>query len=91
MTTYIFSDVSYGETKFQPVTIEQAQKVKKKDWVNGNPDPGLRNTQKCGGVKPDNGIPTHPHFYNFISNGNTNLYEQLKKPVDSFPCKKMTH
>jgi hypothetical protein len=29
MTTYIFSDVSYGETKFQPVTIEQAQKVKK--------------------------------------------------------------
>jgi hypothetical protein len=27
----------------------------------GNPDLGMVQTQKCGGVKPVNGIPTLPH------------------------------
>jgi len=29
----------------------------------GNPDPGLWQAQKCGAIKPVNGIPTHQLIY----------------------------
>jgi hypothetical protein len=29
-------------------------------YTSGNPGPGFRQAQKCGGVKPVNGLPTLP-------------------------------
>jgi hypothetical protein len=33
----------------------------------GNPDPGLEQEQKWGGVKPVNGIPTHSWIFYSVS------------------------
>jgi hypothetical protein len=47
----------------------------------GNPGPCLGQTQKCGGVKPVNGLPTPAD--NWISNCNTYIKKKKKKPMQT--------
>jgi len=42
----------------------------------GNPDPCWGQAQKCGWVKPDNGIATLPPLDNWISKDNTDINKQ---------------
>jgi hypothetical protein len=53
----------------------------------GNPGPNLGLTQKCGGVKPANGITTLPSD-NWISSDTTHINKQTN--TDSLPLKTTT-
>jgi hypothetical protein len=58
----------------------------------GNPSPGLVQAQKCGRVKPNNGIQNPPLLItgNWISNGNTYINKQQKN-LHRFASLKKTH
>jgi hypothetical protein len=46
-------------TKWTTTSHLKSLNIKKTTTYDaGNPGPGLGQAQKCGGVKPDNGIPT---------------------------------
>jgi len=48
-----------------------------------NTGPAKGQTQKCGGVKPVNGIPTTPYLDNYFSDVNTYVNKRLKTCTDS--------
>jgi hypothetical protein len=50
----------YQQNEQSPVTVTHGTQRKTTTYTVGNPDPGLGQAQKYGGVKPVNGIPTHP-------------------------------
>jgi len=50
-------------------------------YVNGNPGPGVGQTQNCDGVKLSNGIQTYPPD-NWISNDNIDINKQYKTCTD---------
>jgi hypothetical protein len=52
----------YQQNEQSPLILTDLNEHPKKPrHINvGNPGPGLRQAQNCGGVKPFNGIPTLP-------------------------------
>jgi len=51
----------YQQIEQSPLILTELTEQKKTTTYDiGNPGPGLRQTQKCGGVMPVNGIATIP-------------------------------
>ena len=50
----------YQQNVHSPLTLNTKMTM---TYDVGNPDPDLRQVQKCGGVKPVNGIQTLPSWY----------------------------
>ena len=69
-------------------------------YTSGNPGPGFRQAQKCGGVKPVNGLPTLPFLIigsptaiQILTDINITKKTKTKKKTctDSLPLKKTSH
>jgi hypothetical protein len=70
-------------------------------YTSGNPGPGFRQAQKCGGVKPVNGLPTLPFLIigsptaiQILTDINITKKTKKKKKktcTDSLPLKKTSH
>ena len=59
----VINSTNINKNKKSPLILTELTEHKKYlTYDIGNPGPGLWRAQKCGGVKPVNGIPTPPSW-----------------------------